>query len=309
MAPSHLRAAAALALLVAVASCTAHSPLPQFQRHHKRVLRAEDSPRRLFRASSTAGDSDALSCPVPPPTVPLPSPLSANTTQHLQALREALDRMFATAGATGGIATLVYDQDILLTHGYGSTRYGTNITVTGDTVFRMGSVSKTFTDVMMFHLRDAGKLCLEDQVGCVLVCLSSAWASVSFGKRDLNSHRRFATHSVHTCRCCVQVSSIDPSYNPRPHPGTVAVWRPGHTGWRAGGLFANASCSSSSSSAVAATLTPCECHSSQASRRLEAHHLQTWAPTWLACPATARATWPTAPQACRSYLCCSRTSR
>ncbi len=52
----------------------------------------------------------------------------------------------------------------MLTHTFGSMRYPENVTVTGDSVFRIGSITKVFTDLMMYHLRDAGKIHLDDQV-------------------------------------------------------------------------------------------------------------------------------------------------
>ncbi len=66
--------------------------------------------------------------------VPLPLPLC-----YLQRLQYAIEAAFDSSGATGGIATLVYDQQQVLTIPWGTTRTGgAGNNITGDTVFRLG---------------------------------------------------------------------------------------------------------------------------------------------------------------------------
>lgn len=118
-------------------------------------------------------------CPTVPQLSPWPATLPASAQADLQRLQYAIEAAFDSSGATGGIATLVYDQQQVLTIPWGTTRTGgAGNNITGDTVFRLGSNSKVFTAMMMFQLRDAGKLSLDQQV-----------------------------------------SDVVPSYQPKPHPG------------------------------------------------------------------------------------------
>jgi CubicO group peptidase (beta-lactamase class C family) len=81
---------------------------------------------------------------------PLPDPLPSSLEDGLTRLESAFHDMFAAAGATGGVATVVYDQTTLMTYGYGSTRNdGSGSNITGDSVFRIGSVSKVCVRVCL----------------------------------------------------------------------------------------------------------------------------------------------------------------
>jgi hypothetical protein len=57
----------------------------------------------------------------------------------MERLQFAIEEMFESSGATGGVATVVYDQQVILSVPWGNTRLansGNN--VTADTVFRIG---------------------------------------------------------------------------------------------------------------------------------------------------------------------------
>ena len=113
-------------------------------------------------------DAGSTVCPSPPPISPLPEDLPAATKQALDDLNTAIQSMFEEAGATGGAATIVYDQTQLRTFTYGTTRQnGGGTPVTGDTVFRLGSNTKVFTAAMLYLLRDAGKVALDEQISSV----------------------------------------------------------------------------------------------------------------------------------------------
>ena len=110
-------------------------------------------------------DSGSAACPSPPPLSPLPATLPAATQKALDDLNTVLQTLFQDAAVTGGAATLVYDQEVLRTFTYGTTREdGGGSPVTGDTVFRLGSNTKVFTTAMLYLLRDAGKVSLDQQV-------------------------------------------------------------------------------------------------------------------------------------------------
>ena len=59
---------------------------------------------------------------------------------------------------------IVYDQDVLLAKGFGYADLEKKIPADRQTVYRIGSVTKAFTALMLMQLRGAGKLNLEDPI-------------------------------------------------------------------------------------------------------------------------------------------------
>jgi CubicO group peptidase (beta-lactamase class C family) len=59
---------------------------------------------------------------------------------------------------------IVYDQDVLLARGFGYADLDKKVPADRTTVYRVGSVTKLFTALMLMQLRDAGKLNLDDPI-------------------------------------------------------------------------------------------------------------------------------------------------
>ena len=59
---------------------------------------------------------------------------------------------------------IVHDQDVLLAKGFGYADLEKKIPADPQTVYRIGSVTKVFTALMLMQLRDAGKLHLDDPI-------------------------------------------------------------------------------------------------------------------------------------------------
>src|SRR5215510_16384185 len=59
---------------------------------------------------------------------------------------------------------IVHDQDVLLAKGFGYADLEKKIPADPQTVYRIGSVTKAFTALMLMQLRDAGKLGLDDPI-------------------------------------------------------------------------------------------------------------------------------------------------
>src|SRR5262247_62286 len=59
---------------------------------------------------------------------------------------------------------IVHDQDVLLAKGFGYADLEKKIPADPQTVYRIGSVTKSFTALMLMQLRDAGKLQLDDPI-------------------------------------------------------------------------------------------------------------------------------------------------
>jgi len=59
---------------------------------------------------------------------------------------------------------IVYDQDVLFSKGFGFADVEKKIPADPKTIYRVGSVTKLFTALMLMQLRDAGKLNLDDPI-------------------------------------------------------------------------------------------------------------------------------------------------
>ncbi len=84
------------------------------------------------------------------------------------ALQQAVDAYFSTAIASGEVVgagvSIVHGEQVLLAHGFGIRNSRTGKKVDGQTVFRLGSLSKGFTGVLASDLKSEGKLTWEDRV-------------------------------------------------------------------------------------------------------------------------------------------------
>ncbi len=76
---------------------------------------------------------------------------------------EAIFARFAAAEHMPGAAFgVVVDDELVFTHSLGVANVGTQAAATGDTVFRIASMSKSFAALAVLMLRDAGRLRLDD---------------------------------------------------------------------------------------------------------------------------------------------------
>lgn len=83
-------------------------------------------------------------------------------------LRVALQEYFKKAIASGEIVgagvSIVYRDSILISNGFGKRNINKNSKVDGETVFRLGSLSKGFAGILMASLRSEGKLDWDDKI-------------------------------------------------------------------------------------------------------------------------------------------------
>ncbi|WP_422079981.1 serine hydrolase domain-containing protein [Ulvibacterium sp.] len=84
------------------------------------------------------------------------------------ALQQAVDSYFSKAIAAGEVVgagvSIVNGKQVLLADGFGTKNSLTGQKVDGQTVFRLGSLSKGFAGVLASDLKDEGKLTWEDKV-------------------------------------------------------------------------------------------------------------------------------------------------
>ena len=89
-------------------------------------------------------------------------------TKNRLALRKALSVYFKKALADGDIVgagvSIVKGDSILVSEGFGKRKSGERDKVDGETIFRLGSLSKGFTGVLAADLEDEGKIHWSDKV-------------------------------------------------------------------------------------------------------------------------------------------------
>jgi CubicO group peptidase (beta-lactamase class C family) len=111
-----------------------------------------------------------------PPQTPF-SPLKANPERKakLLALTPRLDELFraraAELGTTGAAVAIVLEGEVLYVRGLGVRNLEKHVPVDADTIFRVGSVSKTITALAVMRLRDQGKLALDAPAATYLPAL------------------------------------------------------------------------------------------------------------------------------------------
>lgn len=158
------------------------------------TARTDQQPQRAGADDS----STTLSCPTAPRAVPLPAQLPAEIETILSGARGKLDQMWTASKAAGGSAAVVYGDRVLMTHTFGSTASPQGgHAVDGDTIFRLGSVTKVFTDLMLHRMAEDSLLHATDPITSLAPEYSPAWPGAANGSaptpkggtlRDLGSH-------------------------------------------------------------------------------------------------------------------------
>ena len=82
----------------------------------------------------------------------------------IKLLEAWIESQMAYRGQPGISVGVVYDQKLIWARGFGHADVEKKIAATPATIFRMASVTKTFTATAIMQLRDAGKLSLDDPV-------------------------------------------------------------------------------------------------------------------------------------------------
>ncbi|MEJ1224018.1 serine hydrolase domain-containing protein [Sediminicola sp. 1XM1-17] len=87
---------------------------------------------------------------------------------HQQELKDAVKAYFDKAIASGDIVgagvSIVMEDSIVISDGFGKRNINLNDGVDGETIFRLGSLSKGFAGVLAANLKQEGKLHWEDKV-------------------------------------------------------------------------------------------------------------------------------------------------
>ena len=120
----------------------------------------------IRRTLSAAALLALVAAAAPAPAAQSPTPASSTRAETLKKALPEIDRLFAAFARTNrvpGIAYGVLVDGKLVHSGFPGTRERQSMApVTSDTVFRIASMTKSFTALAILRLRDEGKLGLED---------------------------------------------------------------------------------------------------------------------------------------------------
>lgn len=97
-----------------------------------------------------------------PPQFAAPQDRARKLGEALPDVERLFDEQFAARKPPGMAIALVVDGEIRWSKGWGEREVGRNEPPDLDTVFRVASLTKSFTAVAVLQLRDAGKLSLDD---------------------------------------------------------------------------------------------------------------------------------------------------
>jgi D-alanyl-D-alanine carboxypeptidase len=92
------------------------------------------------------------------------SSLQPSVVDRIRLFEAWVESHMAYRGQPGLAIGIVHDQDLVWTKGFGFADRERGIPATPDTLFRIASITKTFTATAIMQLRDQGKLQLDDSV-------------------------------------------------------------------------------------------------------------------------------------------------
>ncbi|MEO1049006.1 MAG: serine hydrolase domain-containing protein [Bacteroidota bacterium] len=101
-------------------------------------------------------------------TLPPPEKVEVKVNPHIVTMLDDYDAhmedLLEMTGTPGAAVAVVKDGDILYTNGFGIKQVGTKDSVDANTVFRLGSVSKTFASILTGILAEQGKVDWDDEI-------------------------------------------------------------------------------------------------------------------------------------------------
>src|SRR5712691_9969468 len=117
--------------------------------------------RRLRRGHAPAGARPPPAASpaqvAPGPAFPDPQERAHKLADLLPEVEAVFDEQFATRKAPGMAVALVVDGEVRWSKAWGQRDVGQNLPTDLDTVFRIASLTKSFTAMAVLRLRDAGK--------------------------------------------------------------------------------------------------------------------------------------------------------
>lgn len=93
---------------------------------------------------------------------------NAEVASNLALMQQWIQAQMTYRGMPGMSVALVYDQDLVYAKGFGYADLEKKTPATSETIYRIASITKTFTATAIMELRDRGKLRLNDPVEQIL---------------------------------------------------------------------------------------------------------------------------------------------
>ena len=112
---------------------------------------------------------------------------AAAGAQDIGAQADAYLTAWANQGRFSGAVLIAKGDKVLLRKGYGKANYELNVANTPETVFRIGSITKSFTALSILQLEEKGKLKVSDPVSKYVPELPAAWSAITI--HDLPCHK------------------------------------------------------------------------------------------------------------------------
>ncbi len=100
--------------------------------------------------------------------LPAPSAAAKTGSEVAQALRAEIPAMMSAAGAVGLTIALVDGDDVVMAEGFGLADAATGRRVDADTLFHIGSISKTLAALAVMQLVEDGKVDLDEPLSSYL---------------------------------------------------------------------------------------------------------------------------------------------
>jgi CubicO group peptidase (beta-lactamase class C family) len=99
--------------------------------------------------------------------------------QDIGAQADSYLTTWANQGRFSGAVLLAKGDKVLLRRAYGKANYELNVPNTPDTVFRIGSITKSFTALSILQLEEKGMLKVSDPVAKYIPELPTAWSAIT----------------------------------------------------------------------------------------------------------------------------------
>src|SRR3982751_91796 len=117
---------------------------------------------------------------------PTTTSAQASSRARLVARIDSIANAAVKNGPVAGLSVaVVKGRDTIVQKGYGFADVENEVPATGQTVYRIGSITKQFTSAAIMQLVEQGKITLDDTLGKLLPAAPPAWSGVTL-RRLLN---------------------------------------------------------------------------------------------------------------------------
>ena len=124
-------------------------------------------------------------------SITVATPLSAQSNQEVaQQMEQYINQVQQQWQIPGMAVSLVKNGEMFYSKGFGTKELGKNASIDGNTVFQVGSVSKSFTAAVIASLVDEGKLSWQDTVKNILpdFRMYDRWVEENLQVKDIMTH-------------------------------------------------------------------------------------------------------------------------